>query len=68
METYATDNQELYNLGGNMPEKQEDEGKLAMAANVQGLVIPSAGEYKMILFLGETPKAEYSFKVVENGK
>ena len=51
-----------------MPEKQEDEGKLAMAANVQGLVIPSAGEYKMILFLGETPKAEYSFKVVENGK
>ena len=62
------DNQELYNLGGNMPEKQEDEGKLAMAANVQGLVIPSAGEYKMILFLGETPKAEYSFKVVENGK
>lgn len=61
-------NQELYSLNGNLPEKQKGEGKLALVANVHGLVIPSVGMYKMVLFLGENPKAEYEFKVVENDK
>lgn len=52
-----------------MPENPKiEEGKLAMAANIQGLYIPSAGKYKMTLFLGGVQKSEYYFNVIENGK
>lgn len=62
------EDKEVYSLGGNLPEKQNGVSKLALAANIQGIVIPSAGKYKMVLYLGDTPKAEYDFNVVENEK
>ena len=59
---------EVYSFEGKMPEKQNGEGKLALVANIQGLVIPTAGIYNMVLFLGEKQKANYEFKVIEHGK
>ena len=59
---------EVYSIKGQMPDKQEGEGKLALVANVQGLVFPSAGIYKMVLFFGEVQKAVYDFKVIAHGK
>ena len=62
------DENALYTIEGYAPKKQEGKGRLALVANIQGLLIPEESNYRMLLFLGDTEKAEYDFNVVAHGK
>ena len=64
----GNDGNALYTIEGIAPKKQEGKGRLALVANIQGLVIPEENNYRMLLYLGDTEKAEYYFNVVANGK